>query len=118
MIKDQQEYVRTIAKAISRIEEATAKISKEEFENDWMAQDAIAKELEEIVEAAGKLSDELRANYPNISWKAIIGMRHILIHDYSNADLDIVWDTAIKGIPEFKAAFTELPDSRELKPAA
>ncbi|MCY4216237.1 MAG: DUF86 domain-containing protein [Flavobacteriaceae bacterium] len=29
-------------------------------------------------------------------------MRHRLVHDYHEADLEIVWNTAINSVPEFE----------------
>jgi len=34
--------------------------------------------------------------HPEIPWKAIVGMRHKVVHDYLNVDEDIVWDTATR----------------------
>jgi uncharacterized protein with HEPN domain len=36
---------------------------------------------------------EFRDTHPEIPWKAIVGMRSKVVHDYFNVDEDIVWDT-------------------------
>jgi len=38
--------------------------------------------------------------YPTIPWSDIAGMRDILIHNYIEVDLDIVWKTATEDLPD------------------
>lgn len=40
-----------------------------------------------IGEAANKISAEITDKYSDIPWKKIIGMRHRIIHDYGNVDV-------------------------------
>jgi uncharacterized protein with HEPN domain len=54
-------------------------------------QNAVMRSLEVIGEAAGKVSAATQAAHPEIPWREITGMRHRLIHDYGDVDLDIVW---------------------------
>lgn len=54
--------------------------------------DAVVRNLEIIGEAAAHITPEVRVKYPEIEWKKIVGLRNILIHDYSGIDLEIVWD--------------------------
>jgi uncharacterized protein with HEPN domain len=39
----------------------------------------------------------------SLDWKAICGMRDVLIHDYIGVDLDEVWNGASSRIPELPA---------------
>jgi uncharacterized protein with HEPN domain len=50
--------------------------------------------IERIGEAASHVSAAFRAEHPEMPWKVIIGMRHKLIHDYFEIDLDLVWKAA------------------------
>jgi len=45
-------------------------------------------------EAAKRVSPESRDHLPSLDWKAICGMRDVLIHDYIGVDLDEVWNVA------------------------
>ena len=47
----------------------------------------LEKLVENIGEAAGRLSPATRERMPEIAWKQMIGMRHVLVHDYFDVDL-------------------------------
>lgn len=55
--------------------------------------------FEIIGEAARRLSPEARNLFPEIPWKLVTAMRNILIHDYDDVDLNIVWNTVQRDIP-------------------
>jgi len=78
------------------------------FINDFIVQDAVVRQLEIIGEATKRVSDEFRSKYPDIPWSDMAGMRDVLIHDYIDVDLDIVWKTASESIPELKVLFLGL----------
>jgi uncharacterized protein with HEPN domain len=65
-------------------------------------QDAVIRRLELIGEAANRLTEEFRSHYPEIPWSAIVGLRNVLIHEYDTIDLDRVWETIAKNIPELE----------------
>jgi len=52
------------------------------FESDELIQNWFVRHLQIIGEAAYALPKELRDQRPEIPWIEIIGMRHILVHDY------------------------------------
>lgn len=61
------------------------------FCNDRKTYSAVIREFEIIGEAVGKLPDEIKSQYPNVSWQDIKDFRNILIHEYFGVDLEIVW---------------------------
>lgn len=56
--------------------------------------------LSVVGEAAGAVSDTARARLPEIPWPDVVNMRHRLIHGYFDIDLDILWATVRKSLPE------------------
>ena len=61
---------------------------------------ALVKCIEIIGEAAAKVTEATRQRHPSIPWPAIVGMRNRLIHGYWEIDLDRVWDTVTKNLPD------------------
>ena len=53
----------------------------------------------QIGEHARNLSDEMRATLADISWKQIIAMRNILVHNYYDCDPQIIWEVITKHAP-------------------
>ena len=53
----------------------------------------------QIGEHARNLSDEMRATLSDISWKQIISMRNILVHNYYDCDPQIIWEVIMKHAP-------------------
>ena len=45
-------------------------------------QDAVIRNVEVIGEAAKRVSAEARSSLTSLDWRAICGMRDVLIHDY------------------------------------
>ena len=71
-----------------------------DLEQDKILKYALMYLVEVIGEAASKITRAFRAQYPNIPWQEIIGMRNIIIHTYDLIDLDILWDTVKHDLTE------------------
>ena len=73
--------------------------TKEDFLNDIQVQDSVVRRLEIIGEASRRLSDSTRTTLSQIPWRRTIGMRNIIIHEYDEVDLEVVWDTIQNYLP-------------------
>lgn len=73
-----------------------------DFINDEKTQYALIRAIEVIGEASAKISEDIRANYPEIPWKEMCGMRNKLIHDYFGVNAEVVWKTAVEDLPKLK----------------
>lgn len=69
------------------------------FARDRRTQAAVVYQLMVVGEAAKRLSEPFRAAHPGIPWKQIAGTRDVLIHDYDDVDLLVVWESATIEIP-------------------
>lgn len=57
------------------------------------------RQLLVIGEASKKLSDSFKAEYYDIPWQQIIGLRNILAHDYGDILTERIWLVAVDEIP-------------------
>lgn len=94
-----KEYLLDIQEAAKLALTYIANKTKEDFLKDIQCQDAVIRWLEIIGEAAGRISEETRNAIPSLPWSEIVGMRNIMIHDYDDVDIVIVWETTQKDLP-------------------
>lgn len=62
----------------------------------------ILHHLQIIGEAARSLTPDLKDKAPEIPWSKIIGMRHVLVHQYFEIDTEIVWSVVERDLPILK----------------
>jgi len=89
-----------IGEASRQIQKFTEGITKEEFIKDPKTQSAVLHQLLITGEATKRLSQEFRAQHPDIPWQVIASMRDILIHAYNDVDLYEVWKTVSVDVPD------------------
>lgn len=89
-----------ILNAANNLAEFTRGVTLEEFLTDKLRYYAVLKYIEIIGEAAYMLSVEYKETHPEIPWKSIINMRHVLVHGYASVLPDLLWDTATRDVPE------------------
>ncbi len=61
---------------------------------------ALIKDIEIVGEAAARVTEPARRDMPWIPWEEIVGMRNRLVHAYFDINLDILWNTTQKDLPE------------------
>lgn len=101
-------YLNHMRDACAQIQKYLDGVDKDKFETEKLIQDGVIRQLEIVGEAARKVSVNTRSPYRNINWKDIVGMRDKLIHDYTGVDLDIVWESATKFVPELLKNIEEI----------
>lgn len=92
--RDESVYVRHMLDAIARLQRHIDDVEWEEFASSEITQDAVIRQLEILGEAAGRISRDTCARFPDIPWPQITGLRHRLIHDYLGVDLRMIWNVA------------------------
>jgi uncharacterized protein with HEPN domain len=71
------------------------------WDKDRLRQLAVERLLEIIGESANALSDGFRAQYPDVPWRDIIGLRVVLAHHYHRVDPNQVWVIATNEVSHF-----------------
>lgn len=102
-----RERLGDILDAIERIQRYCP-VQQTLFDADEVVQDAIVRRIMVIGEAASKLSKEFRESENDVPWAEIITMRHIVVHDYGQVDLGVVWSTVQNDIGSLHAHVSRL----------
>ena len=62
---------------------------------DKRTYDSVMKNIEVVGEAAYMLTKAFKKSHPEIPWKVVQGMRHVLVHDYATIDDKELYNTAV-----------------------
>jgi uncharacterized protein with HEPN domain len=81
---------------------------REDFDGDETLALALTHLLQVIGEAARKISKSFTDQHPEIPWRAIIGMRHKVVHNYLYVDRDVVWDVVTRDLEPLAASLSKL----------
>ena len=105
-----------VLEAIGLIERFMAGKSLEDLNRDPLLKFGVVKQLEIIGEALSRITQTTCAMRPEVPWKKIILMRHILVHDYYKVDVPTVWSTVTDDIPPLKVSIAELLKTLPVEP--
>ncbi|WP_394330481.1 HepT-like ribonuclease domain-containing protein [Spirosoma radiotolerans] len=61
------------------------------------------KQLEIIGEACNHVDSSVKDTFPEVEWRKITGLRHILVHEYFGIDPALVWDVTTDDMPKLKS---------------
>lgn len=78
------------------------------FQSDRKTQSAVLHQLTILGEAVKRLSPEFRVAHPAVPWRLIAGMRDQLIHGYDSVDLEQVWQTVQRDLPNVRIEIAPL----------
>ena len=109
MTKSWVPYLRLILNALDHIRRYQP-ASLTEFTNNSMARDAMMMRLQEVGENLSRIRsiDEARyqADTPD-SWKKMIGLRHVISHEYERLRVDVIWEIVTDELPSFEQSVRE-----------
>ena len=88
--------------AISAVERRQPR-SLDDLLADELLQVWCVHHLQVIGEAASKLPVSFKHEHAEVDWAAVIGMRHLLVHEYFDLEWEIVWRTVVDDLPRLKA---------------
>lgn len=100
--KDDRVYLEDMLFSIAKVKEYTRFITEDDFERSEEKQDAVLRRISILGEAAKKVSMETKSRDTEIPWRAIAGMRDIVIHQYFGVSLALVWRVVISDLPRIE----------------
>jgi uncharacterized protein with HEPN domain len=87
---------------MDRIDKYIEDVDFDDFCENEMLMDAVLRNLEIIGEAAKHIPEDIRKNVAEVPWREIVGLRNIIVHNYSNIDIHTIWETIQTDLPELK----------------
>lgn len=99
MSRDSDVYLEDILQAARRILDYTQGMDAASIAEDSRTFDAIVRNLIVIGEAAKRVPEDSRRRASGIEWRKLCGLRDVLVHDYQEIDVAIVWDIVRSRIP-------------------
>ncbi|MET0412844.1 MAG: DUF86 domain-containing protein [Polyangiaceae bacterium] len=103
MSRDPRLFLEDIVTACDKIGRYTIGLSFDQFRADEKVVDAVARNLEVIGEAAKRVPEQLRAQYVDVQWRKMAGIRDVISHGYFGVDLQLVWDIVQRDVPTARA---------------
>jgi uncharacterized protein with HEPN domain len=122
MKKDQlrmPDYLSHILQAVDRINDYTEDMDEVGFLKNQMVQDAVIRNIEIIGEAARNIEKhhpEFANQHPDVPWEEVYLMRNRVSHGYFSVDLEVIWNTVQRDIPELEQQIRQLLKSLQSTP--
>ena len=91
-----------IIEAIDNVNEFTQGLAFDDLVGNKMLCHAVVHNIQVIGEAAYKLTKEFCEAHPDVDWKDIIGLRHVLVHDYYRIDFSELWAIIHDELPHLR----------------
>ena len=93
-------FVAQMIEAASAALEFTEGQTKESFGEDRLIAFAVVRAIQLVGQAARNVSTEVQSANADIPWREMIGMRNVVVHDYADVDLALVWKTVREDLPK------------------
>lgn len=110
-------YLEHILIAIKRIHHYINDIDESTFLQNELIQDGVIRNIEIIGEAARNIEryyPHLTGAYPEVPWSDLYWMRNRVTHGYFSIDLELVWKTLEKDIPDLQMKIEKIYHEQSL----
>lgn len=84
--------------------------TSEDLQEDKLLYYGVVKNVEIVGEAAYKLSKEFKEKHPEIPWRLIEKMRHIMVHGYYKISIPILYNVYTEDFPKLESFIKNLKE--------
>jgi len=113
MPRDYRVFLDDILEATRKILKYTAGLSYEQFSADQKTIEAVVWNLMIVGEAAKNVPEELRSRYTDVPWRDMAGLRDIIVHQYFEIKLDVIWKVIQNDLPLVEERLGGILEQRE-----
>ena len=106
-MKSERAYLEHILHCIGRVT-SDSSAGKDAVFGSPTVQDAILRNLQVLCESTRRLTEETKKKHPEVDWRAIAGLRNMLVHDYFSIDLETIWTVVQRDLPALERAVRQL----------
>jgi len=100
-VRDDRLYVEHVLECIDRIQRYCREGEAAFFASE-LVQDAVLRNLQILAESTKRISDGVKANYPEVDWRGVAGFRNVLVHEYFGISLVRVWEIVSLNLPPLR----------------
>jgi uncharacterized protein with HEPN domain len=100
-VRPDRPLLQDILESISEVLETTP-ATQAEFDADKLIRSHVLRHIQIIGEAIWRISNTVKDKHPEVPWRQIAGMRHVLVHDYFEVNWMRVYQTARDHVPALK----------------
>ena len=111
MNNDDAVHLRYMLGAIEQLERYTRGLSESEFFSRPMVQDAVARQIEIVGEAARNVSIEFQGLHPKLPWLKTIDIHSKIVREDFKLNIAMVWDIIQDDLPLIKQTIRKLLQS-------
>jgi len=102
-MKDERVYLEHIRDALTRIAVYTSE-GEARFFVETIIQDAVLRNLQTLAEATQRLSEDRKARFLLIDWRAMAGFRNVIVHNYLGINVARIWQIVAADLPPLRQA--------------
>ncbi len=99
MTKDDLVYVGHMLDAAQEIHAILRVKTRSDFASDRVLRLAVTHLIQNIGEAASRVSPAFQGAHSNVPWSVIVGMRNRIVQSYVDVNDSVVWETALRDVP-------------------
>lgn len=108
MSRDEHQRLADLQGAVEAILGHSARAREEGTTDDPMLHDALLFQFVVVGEAVKHLSDETRANAPEVPWRDVAALRDLITHEYFRISIERILQIVDRDLPVLQEAVTRL----------